>query len=87
MPKENQTPKMFEPQEKNPEKMLPAGKTNAALKLLYILILNAVVFGAVFATTSIFFRQESFVSKIVAEIVTILSLIVSLIYYLAKREK
>lgn len=87
MPEQKKSPKMFEPQEKDPERMLPAGHPNAALKLFYILILNAVVFGMVYAIVYIFFWKDSFVARTVAEIVTLLTLITSFLYWARNRNR
>lgn len=83
----NKPPKMFEPQEKNPEKMLPAGHPQAALKLIYILLLNIVVFGATYLIVWLFFQQSSLVSRTAAEIVTILTLIISFLFWIKNRNR
>jgi len=80
-------PKMFKPQEKDPEKMLPAGQKNASLKLFYILILNAIVFGASYAIVYLFFQQSALISRTAAEIVTLLTLIISLVFWFKSRNR
>lgn len=87
MPERNKSPKMFGPQQKDPEKLLPAGRINPNLKLVYIIVINAVVFGVIYAVAYIFFNQNNAESKIAAEVVTIITLVISLIYWIKNRNK
>ena len=79
--------KMFEPQEKNPEKQLPAGNAHPAMKLVYLLIINAVVFGVIYSVAYLFFSQDSTNAKMAAEIVAILTLIASFIFWVKSKNK
>lgn len=78
---------MFEPQEKNPERLLPAGQMNPVVKWAYLLVINAVVFGATFAISYIFFDQGTAGAKIIAEIVTIITLLFSVFYWIKNKDK
>ena len=76
--------KMLEPQENNPEKMLPKGVHHLMMKILFILVLNVVVFGAIYGLVYLFFLQKNSTALQISSIVTILSLIVTTIYWIAK---
>lgn len=76
--------KMLEPQEKNPERMLPIGKHHFILKIFYILILHTLVFGAIYGIVYLFFLQKNSTALQISSIVTVLSLIVTTIYWIAK---
>ncbi|PIS42313.1 MAG: hypothetical protein COT24_04120 [Candidatus Kerfeldbacteria bacterium CG08_land_8_20_14_0_20_40_16] len=86
MPKQKEQ-KMFEPQEKDPERLLSAGAANPVLKLIYILVINAVVFGVIYTVVYLLFEQNSANSKIAAETVTIITLIISLIFWVKNKNK
>lgn len=77
---------MLKKQENDPEKMLPPGHLPLGLKFLMLLVVNAVVFGAIYVIVRMFFVQGSDVSLMFAEIVTVITLIGSIAFLIAKRK-
>ncbi|MBU1951427.1 hypothetical protein KJ733_00750 [Patescibacteria group bacterium] len=83
---EEQTP-MLKKQESDPEKMLPPGHLPLGMKFLYLIVINAVVFGAIYIIVKIFFVQGGDISLMFAEIITAITLIGSVAFLITKRNK
>ncbi|MFA6271627.1 MAG: hypothetical protein WC693_00770 [Patescibacteria group bacterium] len=83
----NNSTKMFNKQEENPERMLPAGHMSLVMKFAYLVVLNIIVFGAIYYISRIFFVQTSPVSIMFAELITLVTLFISFIFLIVKRNK
>mgnify|MGYP006426776195 CR=1 FL=1 len=81
-----QTP-MLKKQESDPEKMLPPGHISLGMRFVYLLVINAVVFGAIYAIVKILFVQGDDASLMFAEIITAISLLGSVIFMITKKNK
>jgi membrane protein YdbS with pleckstrin-like domain len=84
---QKKSPLMFNEQESNPERMLPAGHMSLVMRFAYLVIINFVVFGAIYFISRMFFSQSSNVSIMFAELVTLITLSVSFVFIIAKRNK
>ncbi|MFA6524868.1 MAG: hypothetical protein WCT33_01200 [Patescibacteria group bacterium] len=83
----NKPTPLLNKQESNPERMLPAGHMSLVMKFAFLVILNLIVFGAIYYISRIFFVQTSSVSIMFAELITLVTLFISFIFLIAKRNK
>jgi hypothetical protein len=67
--------------------MLPAGHMSLVMKFAYLVVLNIIVFGAIYYISRIFFVQTSPVSIMFAELITLVTLFISFIFLIVKRNK
>lgn len=83
----NKSTPMLNKQETNPERLLMSGHNSIVIRFAYLVIINIVVFGAIYYISKLFFLQTSNVSIMFAELITLVTLFASFIFIIVNRKK